>query len=86
MKSVLTLQYWQGMSGGRRIVDSSDEDDDDDADWLRPSVRKAAQGGDAGSDDDDFAVCIVACLRSWLTIRVSSRVQAACSTLTTLTT
>lgn len=44
------------MSQNRRHVDSSDEDDDDDADWLRPSVRKAAQGGDIGSDDDDFAV------------------------------
>jgi hypothetical protein len=44
------------MSQNRRHVDSSDEDEDDDADWLRPSVRKAAQGGDIGSDDDDFAV------------------------------
>jgi hypothetical protein len=49
------------MSQNRRHVDSSDEDEDDDADWLRPSVRKAAQGGDIGSDDDDFAVsqCIL---------------------------
>jgi hypothetical protein len=47
-------QYWRGVSN-RKHVDSSDEDDDDDADWLRPSVRKAARGGDIGSDDDDFA-------------------------------
>lgn len=43
------------MSESRRHVDSSDDDDDDDADWLRPSVRNAARGGDIGSDDDDFA-------------------------------
>jgi hypothetical protein len=47
------------MSQNRRHVDSSDEDEDDDADWLRPSVRKAAQGGDIGSDDDDFAVSLL---------------------------
>lgn len=43
------------MSESRRHVDSSDDDDDDDAEWLRPSVRNAARGGDIGSDDDDFA-------------------------------
>ena len=66
------------MSSGRRHVDSSDEDDDDDADWLRPSVRKAAQGGDIGSDDDDFAVSVLnQDLSSELSSRASSRTRVA---------